>query len=90
MSVLNILTKSQKIQFDEDDLIMFLLNSLPRVSVPAAKRPVVSIPNLSEDEDDEEEEEDVFDVNDGFDVYGDFDAYILKVDVEGVQTPQTI
>ena len=44
---------------------MFLRNSLPRVSVPAAKRPVVSIPNLSEDKDDEEEEED--DGNNDFD-----------------------
>ena len=35
---------------------MFLRNSLPRVSVPAAKRPVVSIPNLSEDGADDDED----------------------------------
>ena len=40
------------IQYD-DDLIIFLLKSLPLVSVPAAKRAVLSIPNLSGDKDDD-------------------------------------
>ena len=43
------LMKSKYISSVVCHLIMFLLSSLPLVSVPAAKRPVLNIPNLSED-----------------------------------------
>ena len=57
---------------------MFLLNSLPRVSVPAAKRPVLSIPNLSEEKDDDDN--DNYDDNDDNDEYDDNDESLMNDD----------